>query len=146
MICWSCGVRTARRPLVIVLTKLDVPEERVDLPYCDWCWSQRVNARDRRLVAALQTAGASSRLGFALLVAAFLGLVAMIGYLLFLFEPSHSLTLLFLLWATIITLLVLGMRPIVRRAVEIRRQAQDFHHRLLDHPPIAALLDHGYRL
>src|SRR5262249_116009 len=98
MVCWSCGMRTARRPLVGVLTKLDEPDQQVDLPYCDWCWSQRVNVRDRRLVSALQTAGAASRFGFALLLTAFVGLVAMIGYLWFFFAPADSLFMVFLLW------------------------------------------------
>ncbi|MCE7004826.1 J domain-containing protein [Kibdelosporangium philippinense] len=146
MVCWSCGMRTARRPLVVVLTKLDAPDQQVDLPYCDWCWSQRVNVRDRRMVSALQTATASSRVGFAVLVAALLGLVGMIGYLWLFFEPSHSLFVLLLTWAVIITLLVAGLWPISKRAIEIRQQADDFHQRLVDHPTVAKLLDHGYRL
>ncbi|RSM91694.1 J domain-containing protein [Kibdelosporangium aridum] len=146
MVCWSCGMRTARRPLVVVLTKLDAPDQQVDLPYCDWCWSQRVNVRDRRMIPALQTATASSRVGFAVLVTALLGLVSMIGYLWLFFEPSHSLVTLFLMWAMIIGLLVAGLWPISKRALEIRQHASDFHQRLVDHPPIAKLLDLGYRL
>jgi hypothetical protein len=146
MVCWSCGMRTARRPLVVVLTKLDAPDQQVDLPFCDWCWSQRVNVRDRQLLAALQTAVATSRVGFALLVTAFAGLVAMIVYLWFFFAPSHSLFLLLLMWTVIIGMLVVGMRPISKRASRIRQQARDFHERLIDHPPITTLLDHGYRL
>nr|WP_042180629.1 DnaJ domain-containing protein [Kibdelosporangium sp. MJ126-NF4]CEL14486.1 hypothetical protein [Kibdelosporangium sp. MJ126-NF4]CTQ88851.1 hypothetical protein [Kibdelosporangium sp. MJ126-NF4] len=146
MICWSCGMRTARRPLVIVLTKLDEPDQQVGLPCCDWCWSQRVNVRDRRLVSALQTAGASSRAGFALLVTAFLSLVTMIVYLRFFFTAADSLVLLTLMWLIIIALLCLGMVPIARRALEIRRTALDFHQRLVDHPPINKLLELGYKL
>lgn len=146
MVCWCCGMRTARRPLVVVLTKLDAPDQQVDLPYCDWCWSQRVNVRDRRMISALQTATASSRVGFGMLVAALLGLVAMIGYLWLLFEPSHSLAVLVLAWVVIIALLVAGLWPISKRAAEIRQHAVDFHQRLVDHPPIAKLLDLGYRL
>ncbi|ALG10978.1 J domain-containing protein [Kibdelosporangium phytohabitans] len=145
MICWSCGMRTARRPMVVVLTKLDEPDQQVALPYCDWCWSQRVNVRDRRLVSALQTAGATSRIGFALVVLALLGLLTMIGYLRFLFAPSDPLAPVLVMWVLIIAVLAAGMWPIGKRAVEIRRAARDFHQRLVDHPPVNELLELGYR-
>ncbi|ONI87429.1 hypothetical protein ALI144C_08500 [Actinosynnema sp. ALI-1.44] len=145
MICWSCGTRPARRPMVVVLTKLDEPDQQIGLPYCDWCWSQRVNVRDRRLVSALQTAGAMSKIGFALVVLALLGLLTMIGYLRFLFSPSDPLAPVVLMWVVIVVVLAAGMWPIVKRALAIRRTARDFHQRLVDHPPVNELLDLGYR-
>lgn len=146
MVCWSCGMRTAQRPMAVVLTKRDEPDERVDLPHCDWCWSQRVSARDRHLAAALRTAGATSKAGLALLVVAFTSLVTMVVYLRFFFTPADSVILVGLMWAAVVVLLAAGLWPVCGRAVRIRRAARDFHLRLVDDPQVNALLGLGYRL